>query len=82
MGCRLWGCTELDTTEATKQQQHVSIGIKKTRVLILIELITATVMNFDQGKSMVEVYPSVSVGISLGKATHTSILAWRTPWTV
>ena len=24
-------------------------------------------MNFDQGKSMVEVYPSVSVGISLGK---------------
>ena len=36
VGCRLWGCTDLDTTEATNQQQHVSIGIKKTRVLILI----------------------------------------------
>ena len=22
MGCRLWGCTELDTTEATQQQQQ------------------------------------------------------------
>ena len=21
VGCRLWGCTELDTTEATQQQQ-------------------------------------------------------------
>ena len=23
MGCRLWGCTESDTTEATLQQQHL-----------------------------------------------------------
>ena len=22
VGCRLWGCTELDTTEVTQQQQH------------------------------------------------------------
>ena len=22
MGCRLWGCTELDTTDATQQQQQ------------------------------------------------------------
>ena len=22
VGCRLWGCTELDTTEATQQQQQ------------------------------------------------------------
>ena len=22
VGCRLWGCTESDTTEATQQQQH------------------------------------------------------------
>ena len=22
MGCHLWGCTELDTTEATQQQQQ------------------------------------------------------------
>ena len=36
VGCCLWGRTELDTTEATEQQQHVRIGNKKTRVLILI----------------------------------------------
>ena len=23
VGCRLWGCTESDTTEATWQQQHI-----------------------------------------------------------
>ena len=39
-------------------------------------------MNFDQGKSMVEVYSSVSLGINLGKAIHSSILTWRTSWTV
>ena len=26
VGCRLWGRAELDTTEATKQQQHIIIG--------------------------------------------------------
>ena len=25
MGCRLWGHTELDTTEATEQQQRASL---------------------------------------------------------
>ena len=23
VGCRLWGCTESDTTEETQQQQHI-----------------------------------------------------------
>ena len=27
MGCRLWGCTESDTTEATQQQQQLQQGI-------------------------------------------------------
>ena len=26
MGCRLWGCTESDTTEATWQQQQQGLG--------------------------------------------------------
>ena len=26
VGCRLWGCTESDTTEATQQQQHSCFG--------------------------------------------------------
>ena len=25
VGCRLWGCTELDTTEVTQQQQQQSM---------------------------------------------------------
>ena len=39
MGCRLWGRTELDTTEATQQQQTIvnqsplSMGILHARIL-------------------------------------------------
>ena len=29
MGCRLWGRTESDTTEATWQQQHVLFTLKE-----------------------------------------------------
>ena len=30
MGCRLWGCTESDTTEATYQQQQQLASLGKT----------------------------------------------------
>ena len=29
MGCGQWGCTESDTTEATKQQQHACVVGRK-----------------------------------------------------
>ena len=29
VGCRLWGHTESDTTEATQQQQHISVSCFK-----------------------------------------------------
>ena len=31
VGCRLWGCTESDTTEATQQQQHSSSSLSFLR---------------------------------------------------
>ena len=30
LGCRLWGCTELDTTEATQQQQQQNVNTMRT----------------------------------------------------
>ena len=27
MGCRLWGCTELDTTEATQQHYYFQVAL-------------------------------------------------------
>ena len=38
VGCRLWGRTESDTTEATQQQQqahHCSAGLAKVMALLL-----------------------------------------------
>ena len=34
VGCRLWGCTESDTTEVTQQQQHLSSIFYFTLVII------------------------------------------------
>ena len=31
VGCRLWGCTESDTTEATQQQQQHNMSLLKIR---------------------------------------------------
>ena len=33
VGCRLWGRTELDTTEVTQQQQHVTSKNERTMAL-------------------------------------------------
>ena len=48
MGCRLWGCTESDTTEATQQQQqqqqqqriHLSVKLADTRQFIALHAFT------------------------------------------
>ena len=34
VGCHLWGLTELDMTEATKQQQHSILGTTKIKALV------------------------------------------------
>ena len=36
VGCRLWGCTESDTTEVTQQQQHSILIFHFQKDLILI----------------------------------------------
>ena len=36
VGCRLWGCTELDTTEATQQQQHIQNWMPNTTIYALL----------------------------------------------
>ena len=35
MGCRLWGCTELDTTEATQQQKQQQYKAKGPPLKVL-----------------------------------------------
>ena len=37
MGCRLWGRTESDTTEATQQQLPVTIAIMEEAALYLMQ---------------------------------------------
>ena len=36
VGCRLWGCTELDTTEAT-QQQHAFYDVIKYKISLYLK---------------------------------------------
>ena len=36
VGCCLWGCTELDTTEATEQQQQQQYSVRKCSNFILL----------------------------------------------
>ena len=69
VGCRLWGHTELDTTEVT---QH-SIAQQSPSVQTVKRL-----------PAMRETWlPSLGWEDPLEKemATHSSILAWRIPWT-
>ena len=58
MGCRLWGRTESDTTEATQQQQQQQQQ-QQTQV-----------QSLGQEDPLEEEV-----------ATHSSVLAWRMPWT-
>ena len=62
-----WGCTELDTTEATQQQQHVVLVVTKPAY---------------QCKRQQETrIPSLDLEDPLKKGMASSILAWEIPWT-
>ena len=39
VGCRLWGRTESDTTEATRQQQQCPSKMQESRLIDIISLI-------------------------------------------
>ena len=72
MGCRLWGHTESDTTEATSQQQQ-------QHTLLRVSLVAQMVKN---PPAIRETWVQ-SLGwedpLEEGIATHSSILAWRNP---
>ena len=69
--CHLWGCTELDTTEATKKQQ-----------LPIIQEPCGLVKNPPAMQETCVQSLSWEDPLENGKATHSSILAWKIPWTV
>ena len=68
VGCHLWGCTELDTTEATLQQQPSNSAVKNLPAVQ--EMYKMPVRTLGHEDSLEE-----------EMATHSSILAWKIPWT-
>ena len=67
MRCRLWGHTELDTTEATLQQQPSNSAVKNLPAVQ--EMYKMPVRTLGHEDSLEE-----------EMATHSSILAWKIPW--
>ena len=110
MGCRTWGHTESDTTEATQQQQQQisstkedvrKDGIKKevsflfsenkesngvwvVEMGVWREIPTSFVAQLVKNLPAMQETWVRSLGwedpLEKGKATHSSILAWRIPW--
>ena len=71
VGCRLWGRTELDTTEATQQQQqHLGLGGFPGGSLV---------KNLPAMQETWVVSPGQED--PLEKEMAASTLAWRVPWT-
>ena len=66
MGCHLWSCTESDTTEATEQQQ---------------QLVAQTVKNLPAMQETWVQSLDWEDPLEKGIASHSSVLAWRIPWT-
>ena len=74
VGCRLWGRTELDTTEATsqqQQQQHVYWSSLLAQIVKNMPVMQETwIWSLGQEDPLKK-----------GMAAHSSILAWRVSWT-
>ena len=78
VGCRLWGCTESDTTEATEQQQQT---VKHNATLGLSQK-GREVMGSQSWTGLSD-FPFTFHFHALEKEmeTHSSVLAWRVPGT-
>ena len=70
MGCRLWGRTEPDTTEATQQQQQV---------VLRASLVAHMVKNLPAVQETRGLIPGLEDSLEEGMATYSHILAWRIP---
>ena len=71
VGCRLWGRTEPDTTEATQQQQQV---------VLRASLVAHMVKNLPAVQETRGLIPGLEDSLEEGMATYSRILAWRIPW--
>ena len=70
VGCRLWGCTKSDTTEATQQQQQSDYAQHIENLPASAGDVETWVQSLGQEDPLEE-----------STATHSSILAWKILWT-
>ena len=75
MGCRLWGRTESDTTEATQQHQQQLLVSGLPRWLGSIHLARQEMQEAELQS------PGQEDPLEEGMATCSSFLPWRIPWT-
>ena len=74
VGCRPWGRTESDTTEATQQQQQQAYN-NACASLVAQKVRNPSAMQGTWVQSLGWEDP-----LEKGMATHSSILVWRIPW--
>ena len=87
VGCRLWGRTESDTTEATKQQQQQQPFLSNSLKALVMGKVTngfpsvTSVLQYLVFK-MSTMYFLLLPALCLEKAMapHSSTLAWKIPW--
>ena len=75
MGCSLWGHTELDLAEAAKKRLSSSSSSRASLIAQLVKNPPAMQENLVQ-------FLGWEDPLEKGKATHSSILAWRISWTI
>ena len=76
MGCRLWGCTELDTTS--------DLAAAAAGLVLRASLAPQLVKNLPAMQETQELWVQFlgqKDPLEEGMATHSSILAWRISWT-
>ena len=89
MGCRLWGCTESDTTKAMQQQQQVLFRRRQWHpTLVLLpgkshgwRSLVGSVHGVAKSRTRLSDFTFTFHFYALEKemATHSSVLAWRIP---
>ena len=85
MGCRLWGCTELDTTEATWQQQQTWHPLQHSCLENPMDggawQAAAHVVTKSRTQLSDFTFTFHFHALEKEMATHSSVLAWRIPGT-
>ena len=74
MGCSPWGHKESDTTEQVSTHRWDCWAFQ---MMLVVKSLPAKAVDL-RGAGLI---PSQEDRLELGKATHSSILAWRISWT-